>query len=60
MAEGAWRIFDIGREYLMDGTLDLDTDTFNITLHTSAAALTTALLATLTSIGSVGNEVVST
>ena len=60
MAEQAWRVFSKAKQYLMDGTIDLDTDTFNITLHTSAAALTTALLATLTVIGSVGNEVVST
>ncbi len=60
MAEQAWRVFSKAKQYLMDGTIDLDTDTFNITLHTSAAALTTAVLSTLTVIGSVGNEVAST
>ncbi len=60
MAEQAWRVFSKAKQYLMDGTIDLDTDTFNITLHQSAAALTTALLATLTTIGSVGSEVIST
>ena len=38
----------------------VDTDTFNLTLHTSAAALTAASLAALTSFGSVGSEVTST
>lgn len=60
MAEQAWRIFSKAKQYLMDGSIDLDTDTFNITLHTSAAALTTASLSTLTVIGSVGSEVTST
>ena len=60
MAEQAWRVFSKAKQYLMDGTIDLDTDTFNITLHSSAAALTTASLSTLTVIGSVTNEVTST
>ena len=60
MAEQAWRVFNKAREYLMDGGIDLDTDTFNITLHTSAAALTTALLDSITVLGSVGSEVTST
>ncbi len=60
MAEQQWRIFSKAKQYLMDGTIDLDTDTFNLTLHTSAAALTLASLSTLTTIGSVGNEVTST
>ncbi len=60
MAEGAWRFFHSGREYLMDGEFDLDGDTFKLTLHTSAAALTTALLSTITIFSSVGNEVATT
>lgn len=60
MAEQAWRFFNIAKEKMCDGSIDLDTDVFNITLHTSAAALTTALLDTLTSFGSVGSEVTST
>lgn len=60
MAEQAWRFFSKAKQYLMDGTLDLDTDVFNLTLHTSAAALTTASLSLLTSFGSVGSEVAST
>lgn len=60
MAEQAWRVFSKAKQYLMDGSIDLDTDTFNLTLHTSAALLTLASLSTLTVIGSVGNEVAST
>ncbi len=60
MAEQAWRIFNSAKEDLMNGGIVILTDTFNITLHTSAAALTTALLDTITSLGSVGSEVAST
>ena len=44
----------------MNGAIVILTDTFNLTLHTSAAALTTALLDSITSFGSVGSEVIST
>ncbi len=60
MAEQEWQIFSKAKNHLMTGILDLDTDTFNLTLHTSAAALTAASLSTLTSFGSVGSEVTST
>lgn len=60
MAEQQWRIFSKAKQYMMDGTIDLDTDTFNLTLHTSAAALTLASLSTLTVIGSAGTQVTST
>ncbi len=60
MAEQAWRIFNSAKEDLMNGGIVILTDTFNITLHQAAAALTTALLDSITSIGSVGSEVAST
>lgn len=60
MAEQAWRIFNSAKEDLMNGAIILLTDTINLTLHTSAAGLTAALLDSITSIGSVGNEVAST
>ena len=56
MAASAWSIFNMAKEYIGDGTIDLDTDNFRITLHTSAAGLSAAA-ANLTSYGSVGNEV---
>ena len=42
MSAGPWIFFDAFREYMADGTIDLDTDTFNITLHASTQALTAA------------------
>lgn len=36
MAAGNWITYDSFKEYLGDGTIDLDTHTFRITLHTSA------------------------
>lgn len=60
MAEEQWRIFHSAKEDLMNGAIILLTDNFNLTLHTSAAGLTVALLDSITAIGSVGNEVGST
>ena len=63
MAEQAWRFFTKAKNHLMTGVIDLDTDTFDLALYNSAAALTTALLATLTTIGSITSatkEVAST
>lgn len=37
MAAGAWTFTDMGRTYLLNGTLDLDTDTFAVSLYTSSA-----------------------
>jgi len=31
---GSFQFYNTFREYMADGTIDLDTDTFNITLHT--------------------------
>lgn len=56
MAASAWFIFNRAKGYLMDGTIDLDTDKFFFTLHTSAADLT-ANAPNLTSFASVGSEV---
>lgn len=36
MAAGTFTLYDGVAEYLGDGTIDLDNDTFNITLHTSS------------------------
>jgi len=58
MAASAWFIFNKAKEYIGDGTIDLDTDNFRMTLHTSAAALSTNA-ASITSFGSVGSEVAS-
>ncbi len=55
MAASAWFIFDKAKKYLMDGTIDLNTDNFRMTLHTSAADLT-ANADSITSFGSVGSD----
>lgn len=51
MAASSWFIFNKAKEYLMDGTIDLDTDNFRMGLLTSAADLT-ANAGNLTSWGS--------
>lgn len=35
MAAGNWIVFDSFKEYMGDGTIDMDGDTFAITLHTT-------------------------
>ena len=56
MAATAWSFYDSFRQKLGDGTIDLDTDNFNIALYTSASNAATA---TLSINGSVTNEVSS-
>lgn len=36
MAAGAWQFYDEGLEDILDGTVDLDTDTIKCQLHTSS------------------------
>jgi hypothetical protein len=40
MAAGNWTLFDAAKKYIIDGTVDLDTDTLKIALYTSTAAFT--------------------
>ena len=54
MAAGAWTFYNSFKEFMGDGTVDLDTDTFRITLHTSASNAATA---TLTAYSELTNEV---
>ena len=54
MAVGPWVFYNSFKERSMDGAIDLDTDTFQITLHTSASNAATA---TLSSYGSLTGEV---
>lgn len=54
MAAQAWAIYNSFKEYMADGTIDLDNDTFRIGLYTSASNAATA---TLSVRGSVTNEV---
>ena len=56
MAASAWVVYNFAKEYLMDGTIDLDTQTFDLHLYTSASnAQTATILAT----GSLSGEVAS-
>jgi len=37
MAAGKWKVYDLAKKALADGTLDLDGNTFKVTLHSSAS-----------------------
>ena len=48
MAAGAWTVFNIAKKKIGDGTLDLDTHTFQMILTTSAQALADTFAGTST------------
>lgn len=50
MAAGAWTFWNIAKKKLMDGTFDLDTNTFRMSLYTSASNAATLTLSTRTSV----------
>jgi hypothetical protein len=54
MAAGAWTFYNIAKKKLADGTMDLDTNTYRMSLYTSASNAATLTLSTRTS---VSNEV---
>jgi len=54
MAASAWSIYNKFKEYMADGTIDLDNDVFRLGLYTSASNAATATLSTR---GAVTNEV---
>lgn len=37
MAAGKWKLYELAKQHLADGTFDLDSNTFKISLHTSAS-----------------------
>lgn len=53
-AAGAWTFFNEAKKYLMQGDIDLNSNTFRISLHTSASNAATATLSTK---GSITSEV---
>jgi len=59
MAASAFTIFDKAKEYLMDGTIDLDTNTFKITFWTSATALSAGIASTYTQLSGAATQVTS-
>ena len=52
MAVGAWTFYDRFKEFMADGSVDLDTTPFRITLHTSASNAATTSLSTYASLTS--------
>jgi len=56
MAAGAWTFYNAAKKHLMDGTIDLDTNTFRMTLHTSASNAATTTFSTYSQLN---NEVTS-
>lgn len=50
MAAGAWTFYNIAKKKLMDGSFDLDTNTFRMSLYTSASNAATLTLSTRTSV----------
>lgn len=54
MAAGAWTFYNVAKKHLMDGLIDLDTDTFQMGLYTSASNAATL---TLSKLSSLTNEV---
>lgn len=50
MAASAWAFYNKFKEYMADGTIDLDTQNFWMTLHTSASNAATNTLSTFASV----------
>lgn len=57
MAASAFKIFDSAKEYLGDGTLDLDTNVFKIALFQSGASMSEGVTSTLTGLQAAVSEV---
>src|SRR5262252_5024785 len=56
MAAGPWTFYQTAKKHLCDGSVDLDTDTFMMSLYTSASNAA-ASLATVSAAGSLTGEV---
>lgn len=56
MAAQAWKFYNMAKEYLCDGTIDLDTTSFDLHLYQSASDFATATNSTL---GGLSSEVAS-
>jgi hypothetical protein len=52
MAAGAWTFYNIAKKKLADGSIDLDTNSFRMSLYTSASNAATVTLSTRTSVTS--------
>lgn len=49
-AAGKWKLYDSAKEYIGDGTIDLDTNTFKLALFTSSSNANTLTNATLSAL----------
>ena len=56
MAAGPWTFYQTAKKHLCDGSIDLDTDTFQMSLYTSASNAASSL-ATVSAAGSLTGEV---
>lgn len=52
MAAGAWTFYNAAKKHLMDGALDLDANTFRMSLYTSASNAATLTLSTISAVTS--------
>jgi hypothetical protein len=50
MAAGAWTFYNAAKKHLMDGTIDLDTNSFRMSLYLSTSNAATVTLSTRTSV----------
>ena len=58
MAAGKWRLYEIAKEAIAQGTIDLDSDTFKINLYLSTSNADTLAKATVTAnLTSITNQV---
>ncbi len=57
MAAGPWTFYNIAKKKLMDGTFDLDTNSFRMSLYTSASNAATLTVSTRTQLSAAGFEV---
>jgi hypothetical protein len=50
MAAGIWTFYNLAKRHLMDGLIDLDTDTFKMSLYTSASNAATLTLSVVSAV----------
>ena len=57
MSAGRWKVYEIAREQIFTGVLDLDTDSFRINLYRSTSNANTLDKATISSMADITNEI---
>ena len=56
-AAGKWKVYEIAKEQIMKGVMDLDTNAFRINLYLSTSNAETLAKATINDMGDITNEV---